>query len=223
MNLTILIPALNEEQTIGIVVKKAIRFIQEKNIDGEVLIINNNSTDKTEEIALKHGARVIKEIKKGYGNALKKGIEEAKGKYVIMGDADDSYNFLEIEEMYNTLLEGNELVIGNRFYNIHKGAMKFSHRYIGTPILNGLINLKFKTNIKDVNCGLRGFEKEKIEKLNLKSEGMEFASEMIIKAIKLGLKIEQVNINFYRDSRTTKGHLHAIRDGMRHLKVIMTE
>lgn len=223
MNLTILIPALNEEQTIEIVIKKAKKFIEENNIDGEVLVINNNSTDRTEEIALKNGARVLKEIKKGYGNALRRGIDEANGKYIIMGDADDSYNFLEIKEMYESLLAGNELVIGNRFYHIQKEAMKFSHRYIGTPMLNGLINFKFKANIKDVNCGLRGFEKEKIKKLNLKSEGMEFASEMIIKAIKGKLKIAQVNINFYKDARKTKGHLHAFKDGMRHLKVILYE
>lgn len=223
MNLTILIPALNEEQTIEIVVKKAKTFLEKNNIKGEVLVINNNSTDKTEEIAIENGARVVKENKKGYGNALRRGIDEAKGKYIIMGDADDSYNFLEIKEMYESLLEGNELVIGNRFYHIQKGAMKFSHRYIGTPALNGIINIKFRTKIKDVNCGLRGFEKDKIKKLNLKSSGMEFASEMIIKAIKCGLKIAQVNINFYRDARKTKGHLHAVRDGMRHLKVILAE
>ena len=223
MDLTILIPALNEENTIKIVIDKAKKFIEENNINGEILVINNNSTDKTEEKALKNGARVVNETNKGYGSALIRGIKEAKGKYIIMGDADDSYNFLEIKEMYTSLLNGNELVIGNRYHNIQKGAMKFWHRYLGTPILNKLINIKYKTKIKDVNCGLRGFEKEKIEKLNLKCQGMEFASEMIIKAIKSNLKISQVDINFYKDARKTNSHLHALRDGMRHLKVILAE
>ena len=223
MNLTILIPALNEEQAIEMVVKKAKNFIEKNSIDGEILVVNNNSIDKTEKIARINGARVVKEENKGYGNALRKGIEKAQGKYIIMGDADDSYNFLEIKEMYDTLINGCDLVIGNRFYHIQKGAMKFSHRYIGTPLLNHLVNHKYKVKIKDVNCGLRGFKKEKIKGLNLKSEGMEFASEMIIKAIKNNLKICQVNINFYKDARKGKGHLHAFKDGIRHIKVILSE
>lgn len=140
----------------------------------------------------------------------------------IIGILTKKHNIL-LKEMYTSLLNGNELVIGNRYHNIQKGAMKFWHRYLGTPILNKLINIKYKTKIKDVNCGLRGFEKEKIKKLNLKCQGMEFASEKIIKAIKSDLKISQVDINFYKDARKTNSHLHALRDGMRHLKVILSE
>ena len=139
-----------------------------------------------------------------------------------MGDADNSYNFLEINNIYALLLNGKDLVIGNRYYNIEKNAMKFLHRYFGTPLLNFLINFKYKSNIKDVNCGLRGFKKDKIKELNLTSDGMELASEMIIKAIKSKQDIGQVNINFYKDSREGKSHLKSIRDGIRHLKVIFT-
>lgn len=221
MNLTILIPALNEENTIEIVIKKAKNFLEKNKIEGEVLVINNASKDRTKEIALRSGARVEDEEKIGYGNALRSGIEKAKGKYIIMGDADDSYNFLEIKEIYEELLKGNDLVIGNRYYNLEKGSMKFLNRYIGTPLINFLLNTKNKINIKDVNCGLRGFEKEKIEKIKLKSEGMEFASEMIIKAVKEGLKIKQININFYKDARGKKSHLNIFRDGIRHVIMIL--
>lgn len=166
--LTILIPALNEEQTIEIVVKKARKWLEEHNVDGEVLVVNNGSTDRTKEIALANGARVIDVKKRGYGIALINGIKEALGKYIIFGDADDSYNFLEIDEMLEKLKEGYAIVIGNRFTkNMEKGAMKFSHRYIGTPMLSYIVRKKFKINIKDVNCGLRGGNKEKLLELRM--------------------------------------------------------
>lgn len=221
INLTILIPCFNEEKTIEICIKKAQKFITDNNIEAEILIVDNNCTDKTAEISTKLGARVIKENKQGYGNALKKGIENANGKYIIMGDADDSYNFLEIKEFIENLDKGYDLVIGNRFYNIEKGAMKWSHRYIGTPLLNFIINKTNKLNLHDINCGLRGLRKEKISTLNLQSGGMEFASEMIIKAKKNNLKIIEIPINFYKDKRNTKSNLRTIRDGIRHLKVIL--
>ena len=221
MELTILIPALNEEKTIEIVIKKAKKWIQDNKVDAEVLIANNNSIDKTKEIAIKNGARVVDVENKGYGNALWTGIKSALGKYIIMGDADDSYNFLEITEIYNELKNGNDLVIGNRFHNMEKGAMKWSHRYIGTPMLTFLIRKIYKVNIKDVNCGLRGMKKDKIIELNLETTGMEFASEMIIKADQNKLKIKEVPINFYKDKRNHKAHLNTIKDGIRHLKVIL--
>lgn len=223
ISLTILIPCFNEEETIEICIKKAQKFIADNNIETEILIIDNNSTDKTAEISTRLGARVIKENKQGYGNALKKGIEEAKGAYIIIGDADDSYNFLEIKEFVEKLDKGYDLVIGNRFYNIEKGAMKWSHRYIGTPLLNFIINKKYKLNLHDINCGLRGLRKEKFSTLNLQSEGMEFASEMIIKAKKANLKIIEIPINFYKDKRNKKSNLRTIRDGMRHIKIICAD
>ena len=145
------------------------------------------------------------------------------GKYTIMGDADDSYNFLEILPIYNELKKGNDLVIGNRLTkNIENGAMKFTHKYIGTPLLSSLINLKYKTKIHDVNCGLRGFDTKKIQKINLETKGMEFASEMIIKAKKSNLSIKEVDINFYKDKRNAPSNLKTIRDGKRHLKLIFS-
>lgn len=222
MKLTILIPALNEEETIGICIEKAKRFITQNNIEAEILIANNNSTDKTEEIAKKLETRVINVTEKGYGAALIEGTKKAKGKYVIMGDADDSYNFLEIKAFLEELEKGYDFVIGNRLKGkIEKGAMPFLHRYIGTPILSLLISKKYKTKIGDINCGLRGYNKEKIEKLNCKCEGMEYASEMIIKSAKSNLKIKEIPINFYKDKRKRKPHLNTIRDGIRHLKVIL--
>ena len=204
IELTILIPARNEENTIEIVIKKAQKWMKMNNIEGEILVSNNNSIDKTKEIAVNNGARVIDVDKEGYGNALIEGIKAAQGKYIIMGDADDSYNFLEIQGFIDKLKEGYDLVIGNRYHHIEKGAMKWTHRYIGTPLLTYMIRKKYKVDIQDINCGLRGFKKEKILGLNLKSEGMEFASEMVIKAKQAKLKIAEVPINFYKDKRNHK-------------------
>ena len=219
--ITILIPALNEERTIEIVIKKAQKWLEQNHIDGQVLVANNNSIDKTKEIALQNHAEVIDVEKRGYGNALIKGIEKACGKYIVMGDADDSYNFLEIDEFINKLDEGYDLVIGNRYYNMEKGSMKWTHKYIGTPLLTHILNKKYKLQLHDINCGLRAFKKEEILKLNLKCEGMEFASEMIVKAKQANLKIKEIPINFYRDKRNCKSHLNMIKDGFKHLKVIM--
>lgn len=217
--ITILIPCLNEESTLGICIEKAKTFIKKHNLDAEILIADNGSTDKSKKIAKSFGVRVIEVEKRGYGNALIEGIKKAEGDYVIMGDADDSYNFLEISEFVDKL-EEYDLVIGNRYYHMEKGAMKWTHKYIGTPILTKMVNKKYGMNLKDINCGLRGFRKDKILKLDLKSEGMEFASEMIIKAKQANLKIIEIPINFYKDKRNTKSNLRTIRDGIKHLKLI---
>lgn len=221
IELTILIPALNEERTIEIVVSKSFEWLKKQKINGEVLVANNNSTDNTKQIAETNGARVIDVEEIGYGSALKEGIKQSKGKYIILGDADDSYNFLEIDNIYSELKNGNDLVIGNRFNKMEKGSMKWTHRYIGTPLISYLIRKKYKINIKDPNCGLRGIVKNKFEKMNLKANGMEFASEMIIKAAQGKLAIKEVPINFYRDKRNKKSHLNTVRDGYRHLKLII--
>lgn len=221
IELTILIPALNEEETIEIVIKKAKKWIKENETNSEILVINNGSTDRTKEIAIKNYAKVIDVKERGYGNALCAGIKEARGKYIIMGDADDSYNFLEITDLFEKLKAGNEFVIGNRYHKIEKGAMKWTHRYIGTPLLSYFVRKIYNVQVRDVNCGLRGFEKNKIKKLNLQSKGMEFASEMIIKASKASLKIKEIPINFYQDKRKRKSHLRTIRDGIRHLNIII--
>ena len=168
MELTIIIPALNEEKTIGIVVEKALKWIKEKNVLGEVLVVNNGSIDKTKEIALKRGARVVDFAPCGYGLALRKGIEEAYGKYIIMGDADDSYNFLEIDGFLEKLKRGYDIVIGNRYgKKMEIGAMKWTHKYIGTPLLSFLIRKKYNVKIKDINCGMRGVKKESFLKLRM--------------------------------------------------------
>ncbi len=222
VELTILIPALNEEKTIGICVEKAKKYIESNNIEAEVLVIDNGCSDNTVNIAEKLGARVEKVAKRGYGNAIINGSKLANGKYIIMGDADDSYNFLELDDFLKNLRCGYDIVIGNRLSDkMQKGAMKFTHRYIGTPMLSFLIRHKFNMKIKDVNCGLRGYNKEAFLKLNCMHPGMEFASEMMIKAAKNKLKIIEVPISFYKDKRNSKSHLNTIRDGFRHLKVII--
>lgn len=222
IELTILIPALNEETTIEIVIKKAQKWIQDNNVRGEVLISNNNSIDNTKQIAINNKVRVIDVEKRGYGNAIIEGIKQANGKYIIIGDADDSYNFLEINEFIDNLDKGYDLVIGNRYYHMEKGAMKFLHKYIGTPLLTYILNKKYNLKLHDINCGLRAFKKDKILSLNLNCEGMEFASEMIVKAKKAELNIKEIPINFYKDKRNRKSHLNTIKDGFKHVKVIMS-
>lgn len=219
--LTILIPALNEEETIEIVIKKARKWLKINYVNGEILVVNNGSSDRTKDICEKNNIKVINEPKRGYGKALITGIKNVSSKYIIMGDADDSYNFLEIKEFLLKLREGYDFVIGNRFNYIEKGAMKWTHRYIGTPLLNFLVNKLYHLNIKDINCGLRGAKREEILRLNLETVGMELASEMIIKAKQNNLKICQIPINFYKDKRNRKSNLNAIKDGYRHLKVIL--
>ena len=219
--LTILIPCLNEEKTLGICINKAKKFLSENNINGEILIADNGSIDNSKKIAKSLGVRVIEVQEKGYGNALINGTKSAKGKYTIMGDADDSYNFLEIMPILEKLREGNDFVIGNRYKGkMEKGAMPFSNKYIGTPIISWIGRKKCKIKIGDFNCGLRGYDTQKIIDLNCKCPGMEYATEMIIKAKQSNLKIVEVPINFYKDGRNQKPHLKAISDGFRHLKVL---
>lgn len=221
MELTILIPALNEETTIRECIKKAKSFLISQNIDGEILVVNNNSEDSTEFIAKKEGARVINVKEKGYGIALIEGSKVAKGKYTIMGDADESYNFLEAKEFIKELRNGKDLIIGNRFKGkMEKGAMKISHKYIGTPLISWIFSKKYHIKLRDVNCGMRGYVTEKINKLNCKAKGMEYATEMLIKAKKAGLIIKEIPINFYKDKRKKKSHLRTIPDGIRHFKII---
>lgn len=221
--LTILIPCYNEEDTIVECINRAKSFIEKENINGEILVVDNNSTDNSYDLAKKAGARIIKENMQGYGAALIRGNKEAKGKYIIMGDADCSYDFSCLKPFIKYLDKGYDLVVGNRFNkNMEKGAMKFSHKYIGVPILSGLGKILFKIKINDFHCGLRGYKKEKILDLNLKSNGMEYASEIIIKAHIKKLKIKEVPIVLHKDHRVkTTAKLNTIRDGFRHLKLIL--
>ncbi|MGD0397447.1 MAG: glycosyltransferase [Syntrophobacteraceae bacterium] len=222
MELSIVIPCLNEKDTIGLVVQKAMTSLQKLGLQGEVLVSDNGSNDGSVQIANNLGARVVPCSRKGYGNALKSGLSSAAGKYLIMGDADDSYNFAEIDDFIKYLQKDNDIVIGTRLRGkIEKGAMPFLHRYLGTPVLTFIINMLFGTKISDCNCGMRGVRKDAFEKLNLESSGMEFASEMIIKAGILKLKIKEIPISFYRDKRNRSPHLNTWRDGWRHLKFIL--
>ena len=222
IELTILMPCLNEENTIGICIKKAMMFLKENGIDGEVLVADNGSTDNSKKVARELGARVINVHKIGYGAALRCGNKAARGKYVIMGDADNTYDFYNLMPFLEKLREGNELVIGNRFMGgIDKGAMPFIHRYVGNPLLSWIGRKLYHTDICDFHCGLRGYNLESIRKLHLHTCGMEFASEMVVQAAKNDLRITQVPIRLKKDRGDRTSHLNTWADGWRHLKYLI--
>lgn len=218
---SIIMPCLNEERTVVTCIKKAYGFLSDAGLEGEVLIADNGSTDNSVKLARENGARVIHVQEKGYGSALAGGIKAAEFEYVIMGDADDSYDFSSLHGFIEKLNEGYELVMGNRFKGgIEKGAMPFSHRYIGNPLLSGLGRIFFKTNIRDFHCGLRAFRKSSIVRLSLCTTGMEFASEMVVKACLFNLKTTEIPCRLYPDGRNCPPHLRSIPDGMRHLEFL---
>jgi glycosyltransferase involved in cell wall biosynthesis len=207
---------------LAICIEKANLFFELNAINGEVIIADNGSSDGSQEIAISNGAKVITIANKGYGNALKGGIENASGRYIIMGDADDSYDFSNLSLFTEKLRKGADLVIGNRFKGeIKKGAMPLLHQYLGNPVLSFLGRLFFKSTIGDFHCGLRGFSKEAYLKMNLATSGMEFASEMIVKSHLLNLKIIEVPIILYKDGRSRKPHLNTWSDGWRHLRFLL--
>ena len=219
---TILMPCLNEELTLGTCIKKALQFIEYNNIAGEILIADNGSTDRSIEIAQQIGARVVSITKKGYGSALHGGIKAARGKYIIMGDSDDSYNFAALLPFLIKLRAGADLVMGNRFKGgIAKGAMPFLHKYLGNPVLSFIGRLFFRIRIKDFHCGLRGFNRDRILSVKLNTTGMEFASEMIVKASLNKFRIEEVPTTLSKDGRDRKPHLRTWHDGWRHLRFLL--
>ncbi len=220
--LTILMPCLNEAETLETCIKKAQTFLTENNVNGEVLIADNGSTDGSREIAKANGARVVEIDEKGYGAALIGGCEAALGEYVIMGDADDSYDFLNLMPFVEKLREGYDLVMGNRFKGgIAKGAMPPLHRYIGNPVLSFIGRLFYKSDIGDFHCGLRGYKRESILKIDLQTTGMEYASEMVVKATLYHLKITEVPTTLSPDGRSRAPHLRSFHDGWRHLKFLL--
>ncbi len=220
--LSVVMPCLNEAETLAVCIKKAQSFFEKEGIVGEVIIADNGSTDGSQQIADSLGAKVVAVERKGYGSALQGGIQAAQGKYVIMGDADDSYDFSNLMPYVTQLRAGYDLVMGNRFKGgVKKGAMPFLHKYLGNPVLSFLGRLFFKTNIKDFHCGLRGFSKEAYTKMGLKTTGMEFASEMVVKASLLNLKITEVPTVLSPDGRTRPPHLNTWRDGWRHLRFLL--
>jgi glycosyltransferase involved in cell wall biosynthesis len=220
--LSIVMPCLNEAETLEICIRKARQFFSTGQIVGEIIVADNGSTDGSRKIAKKAGAKVVEVKEKGYGSALMGGIDAAQGGYIIMGDADDSYDFSKLQDFVNALDEGYDLVMGNRFKGgIMPGAMPFLHRYLGNPVLSGLARLFFKSDIRDFHCGLRGFRKDALLSLNLQTTGMEFASEMIVKATLKGLKIKEVPTILYPDGRTRPPHLRTWADGWRHLRFLL--
>jgi glycosyltransferase involved in cell wall biosynthesis len=215
-------PCLDEAETIAICIKKAKAYIESQNVDGEVLIADNGSTDGSQAIAEALGARVVPVAQKGYGSALLGGIATARGRYVIMGDADDSYDFSDLGAFVEKLREGHDLVMGNRFKGgIKPGAMPSLHRYLGNPVLTGIGRLFFHSPAGDFHCGLRGFNREAIQGLGLTAPGMEFASEMVVKATLQNLNIAEVPTTLSPDGRTRAPHLRSWRDGWRHLRFLL--
>ena len=222
MELTILMPCLNEEKTIAYCIDEASFFLSKSRISGEILVVDNGSCDQSVAIAKAKGARVIHVKKKGYGAALRTGIKLARGHYIICGDSDMSYDYMDCIKIYNKLLDGNALVVGNRFNNrMEKGAMPFFHQYFGVPLLSFLGRWKYHVTVRDFHCGLRGLKKDRMERVHFKTSGMEFATEMIASFAKEGLPIAQVDVHYRKDGRCGKSHLRTLRDGMRHLIFIM--
>jgi len=218
--ISVVIPCLNEEQTIGICIDKINKVFKDNKIDGEIIVVDNGSTDNSVEIARSKNVKVIFEQIKGYGAALRKGINEANSKYIIMGDGDDTYDFLELPKFIELLRKGYDFVIGTRFKGkILPKAMTWSHRYIGNPILSGMLRLFFGGKISDAHCGLRGFSKQAYIKIGLHTTGMEFASEMVIHSLKKKLKMTEVPITYY--PRLGKSKLSSFRDAWRHIRFML--
>jgi glycosyltransferase involved in cell wall biosynthesis len=222
IEVSIVMPCLNEAETLEICIKKAQKYLSDRNIAGEVIVADNGSSDGSQEIAEKIGARVIRIEEKGYGSALRGGILAAEGHYIIMGDADDSYDFTNLDFFVEKLRLGYDLVMGNRFRGgIKPGAMPPLHKYLGNPVLTTIGRLLFDSPCGDFHCGLRGFRKVAIETLNLRTTGMEFASEMVVKATLHNLKITEVPTTLSPDGRSRPPHLRSWRDGWRHLRFLL--
>jgi hypothetical protein len=222
MELTILMPCLNEAETIETCVRKARGYLESRAINGEVVVADNGSTDGSQRLAEACGARVVPIPIRGYGAALQGGIQAARGTFVVMGDGDDSYDFTALDPFLEKLRSGSELVMGNRFLGgIQPNAMPPLHKYLGNPVLTGVGRLFFKSPCGDFHCGLRGFRRDSILSLGLTSRGMEFASEMVVKATLRGLRIAEVPTTLARDGRSRPPHLRSWRDGWRHLRFLL--
>ena len=223
IELSIVMPCLDEAETLAVCVEKANQFFRDSGVAGEVIIADNGSTDGSQAIAAALGARVINVPRRGYGAAIAAGIEAAHGTFVAMGDSDDSYDFLGLLPFVVKLRAGADLVMGNRFQGgIAKGAMPPLHRYLGNPVLSGIGRLFYNIEIGDFHCGLRAFRRDAVLGLKLKTSGMEFASEMVVKAQLTGLKIAEVPTTLSPDGRSRAPHLRSWRDGWRHLKFLLT-
>ena len=222
VELSVVMPCLNEANTLGTCISKAFSTMQANGIAGEVVVADNGSTDGSREIATSMGARVVDVARRGYGSALMAGCDAAKGRFILMGDADDSYDFSELERFVERLRAGDELVMGTRLRGrILPKAMPWKNRYIGNPLLTGFLRRLFSVPISDAHCGMRAFSRRAYEVMELRSLGMEFASEMLIRAQKLGLRMSEVPITFHPDGRDRRPHLRPWRDGWRHVKLML--
>ena len=221
--LTILMPCLNEAETLAVCVDKANGYLASSGVVGEVVVADNGSTDGSQEIARAHGARVVDVPDKGYGSAIRGGIAAARGRYIVMGDADDSYDFTRLDPFLERLRAGDELVMGNRFRGgIAPGAMPPLHKYLGNPVLSWIGRTFFRTGgIRDFHCGLRGFNRASMIALGLRTTGMEFASEMVVKSALGGLRMSEVPTTLSPDGRSRPPHLRSWRDGWRHLRFLL--
>ena len=222
LELTVVMPCLNEERTVGKCVEKAVRTMQERGIPGEVVVVDNGSKDRSIEVAEGAGGRVIRHPLRGYGNALRRGFAEARGQFVLMGDADDSYDFTDLARFVDGLRGGADLVMGNRFAGeIKPGAMPWLHKWFGNPFLTWFLNVLFRTGVGDVYCGMRAFRKQAIDDLRLHMPGMELACEMVLKSAVAKLRIEEIPITLWPDGRDRPPHLRSFRDGWRTVRFLL--
>jgi len=222
LEISIVLPCLNERETVSVCVKKAIAALELAGLRGEVIVADNGSTDGSIELAQAAGARVVHVEGRGYGSALKGGIRAAGGKYVLMADSDDSYDFAHIPRFVEELRKGSELVMGNRFRGgIQKGAMPMLHRYLGNPALTGIGRLFFRSPCRDFHCGIRAFRKDSYDRMDIRSTGMEFASEMVVKASLLQMQVSEVPTTLSPDGRSHPPHLRTWHDGWRHLRFLL--
>ncbi len=222
VEVSVVLPCLNEHETIGICISKAMATLETSGLNGEVIVADNGSTDGSIEIARSAGARIVHVEQRGYGNALKGGIQTARGIYIVMADSDDSYDFRHIPRLVEPLRNGSELVMGNRFRGgIQKGAMPVLHRYLGNPVLTTIGRVFFQSSCRDFHCGLRAFRKDSYERMDIRSTGMEFASEMVVKASLLRMKVCEVPTTLSPDGRSHPPHLRTWHDGWRHLRFLL--
>jgi glycosyltransferase involved in cell wall biosynthesis len=222
VEVSVVIPCLNEANSLAFCIDKAVTAFRASGLSGEVIVADNGSTDGSIQIAEVHGARVVQVKERGYGSALRAGIAAARGPFIIMGDADDSYDFSDVPRFAEMLRQGYDVVMGNRFRGeIKPKAMPWHHKYIGNPGLTALLNLFFRAGIGDSHCGMRGFTRAVYERMDLRSTGMEFASEFVIKAAQLRVRITEIPITLWPDKRGRPPHLRSFRDGWRHLRFML--
>lgn len=220
IDVSVVLPCLNEEKTIGICIKKIKEVFAKEKIRGEIIVTDNGSVDRSKEIAQSEGAIVVLELQRGYGAAYLRGLREAKGRFIVIADSDNTYDFYDMPKFIDFLKKGYDFVLGSRFKGkIQKGAMPWSHRYIGNPLLSGMCRLFFHTRLSDIHCGMRAFTQESYKKMNLRTLGMEFATEMVVAALQNGLKIAEIPINYYL--RQGKSKLNPLSDAWRHIRFML--